>query len=192
MNAKGMRSKKVISALFLILTCFVAFSQNNMIEKRQDECTELKNWFVSGDIIVETIYDEQDVKWVKEDGYVCAKAKINRVLKGSLAVGSYINIDINSPQKTAVIVTEDEIKNVGILTKRAIVIIQKTNLKEAFITDNKGVYATKGKIYRLQDFGFDNHIREVNGKKETFNSTQEFYKKLNRCCGVELTERKVK
>jgi hypothetical protein len=193
MDTKATQFKKGILALFLSFTCFATLAQTNTTEKKQDECSELKTWYDAGDNIVETVYEEQNTTWVDNGnggGYVCAKAKINRVLKGNLVVGSYINVNINSPQKTAVFVPESGMKNDGILTTRAIVKIQVSNLKEVYTTENKGVYTTVGKIYRLQDIGNDNHTREVNGKKETFNSTQEFYKKLNKCCGVSLVEKK--
>jgi len=197
MNAVTTKKIKAFFTFFIALSCLTTIAQNDSLKKiqqeKQEQCTALKTWYDSGDNIVETVYDEQDVKWVDTGatgGYVCAKARINRVLKGNLVVNSYINININSPQKAAVWIPDERANYSNILGTRALVKIHKVNLQGAFTTDNASVYGTIGKIYRLEEIGFDMHGKMVDGKKTVYNSTETFYKILQECCGVDLSQKK--
>jgi hypothetical protein len=158
-------------------------------QQKQEYITALKNWFDSGDLIVEVTISGNDLIFVhnapdSQYGYTLAKARINKVLKGDLKAGTYINLNPNYPGNTEVYLTnggEDVSKIVG---ERAIIKIHKTNTKEAFTTENAGVYVTDGNIYRMEPEGFDMHGKWIDGKKTVYNSTDALYKMLHDCCGV--------
>src|ERR1700756_414880 len=195
MGKKSTKILKGVLSIFLTLMCFAIVAQNNKTEKTpvQDEYTkELKEWFDSGDLIVELSIKEGDIIFVKTDGdigYMCGKAKITRVLKGNIEQG-YINVNINSPQKREVEIVNEGADVSKVLGTRCVVKIKKSNLPQGFKTESAGVYVTEGKVYRLEEVGFDEHYKMVDGKKVVYNSTKAFYKKLNECCSVSLVEKK--
>lgn len=191
MDKTSTKKTKAFLTFFLALTCFATFSQTDSTKKaeqqKQEYLTDLKKWYDSGNLIVEVSISESNVVFVDDGtgtgkGYFCGKAKINRVLKGNLNAG-YINIDINSPQKTEVGIVDGGADNSKIIGERALIKIHKSAAKEGFTTENLGVYVTDGKVYRMFAEGFDTHGKWVDGKKVEYNSTEALYKALKDCCG---------
>jgi hypothetical protein len=179
--------QKLIVVLF-ILSCFTAFSQTEKTQQQKNEeyGKALKEWFDSGDLIVELSTQETDVVFVKTNGdygYMCAKAKITRILKGNIEKG-FININTNSPQKREVEIVDEGADVSKVIGTRCIVRIKKSNLPQGFKTESTGVYVTEDKVYRLEEVGFDEHYKMVDGKKTVYNSTKAFYKFLFDYCGV--------
>lgn len=196
MNIKVTHITKRLLIFFLAFTWLAAIAQTNTTEKatqqNQDYQTALKNWFDSGDLIVELSIKEGDAVFVKtkdDNGYYCGKAKIVRVLKGNIELG-YINVNINHPQTKELQIVNDGADYSKLLGNRCVVRIKMSSLPRGY-ADLRGVYVTEEKVYRLEEEGFDEHIKEVNGKKEIYNSTKAFYKILHDCCNVSLVEKKI-
>src|ERR1700744_4279371 len=190
-----MKNKVTIASfIFILMFGLTGFAQQKTPTKepqKEDYNKALKEWFEAGEVIVELSIQEGDAVFVKtkgDNGYYCGKAKIVRVLKGNIELG-YINVNINNPQTKELQIVDDGADYSKLLGNRCVVRIKMSTLPKGY-NELPGVYVTEGKVYRLEEEGFDEHIKEVNGKKEVYNSTKAFYKILHDCCNVSLIEKK--
>lgn len=180
--------KKTITLFSFLLVCIASFAQTDKAKQslQQDESGKaLKQWFDSGDIIIDAYMDKSQNVFIQTDanngyGYWCAKIKINHILKGKLDTG-YINIKsgigqqigegaILDPEASNYYHNPNAVIGVGILEGRFIIKIKKSNLiKEGFVTENKGVYIAVG------------DVKYITG------SEKPLYQMLQDYCGVDLS-----
>ncbi len=183
--------KTIIIILIAILTCTLSFAQINKEEKtpqQEERGKALKQWFDSGDIIIDCYIEDQT--WIsteKNDGYLCDKVKINRILKGKLNAG-YINLktagqkaqppmDINYPDGYDVV-----------LHNHLLMRIVKTEYaKEGFNTENNGVYEPDpyGHRFVLNYLPISLHVNKGD-KDYSFSNINDLYKNIQEYCGIDL------
>ena len=185
-----MKYTKSFVAILIAFIGFGSFAQTaDKVKQTPTEVErgkELKKWFDGGDIIIDA-YVEKDT-WVEVNantGYMCARVKVIRVLKGGLDTG-YINIKTNDSKQSKVRVSDEGESDWRIqITGRYLIKIKKTEFtKEGFEANNKGVYAA------TRDFVY-NDVKSKNGiffranrKAYTFNDEADLNQALQEYCGV--------
>ena len=180
--------------VLLIFICLGSFAQTGKKEKtplQEERGNALKEWFSNGIIVADVNIDT--AIWVNtgtilNNGYLCCKVKINKVLKGNLNLG-YLNLKVQGNEIVSV-EDPDEKNSMNDIHagSRYIIKLKKTRINaEGFITENIGVYTATGehilfdKGCKKKEIGFD---EKINGKEYSFKNEADLYKALEEYCVI--------
>lgn len=188
-----MKAKFTLSIFLLILIGYGVVKSQTQTNIEDERGKALKEWFDSGSIIVECTIEDQIWVTGKNGGYLCDKAKINKILKGKMKKGTFnlivpgykysdaapgeLQIDVQYP---------DGYYGPGGKGGTFILSLEKSDLKNnCFQTNNKGVYTfTKFDYFPLGMY-INFHWNKT-ARNYVFSNTEDLYRSIQKYCGVDM------
>ncbi|MBS1648054.1 MAG: T9SS type A sorting domain-containing protein [Bacteroidetes bacterium] len=168
-------TKKIIALVCAIIISATGFAQTKKTEqqKQDEQGAALKQWFDSGEIIIDGTVEDAKNNSSNDDYLICNMVKINQILKGDLNKG-YINIlssghIFQSPNELIDPPSEGGGERLS-KGEHYLIKIKKVDLTgNRFLVNNNGTYVITG---------FTKKITSENG--------QSIYQMLHTYCGVQV------